>query len=50
MYPNVEVFIGGTGSSTDDESNFQCQEQKKDSLIGTLAIGKPYEPDLPGQR
>jgi hypothetical protein len=49
MYPNVEVFIGGKGGSTDDESNFQCQEQKKDNLIDTLAIGKPYEPDLPGQ-
>jgi len=49
MYPNVEVFAGGKGSSTDDESNFQCQEQKKDNLIDTLAIGKPYEPNLPGQ-
>ena len=49
MYPNVEVFNGGPGSSTDDKSNFQCQEQNKDNLFGTLTIGKPYEPDLKGK-
>ena len=42
-------LLAGTGSSTDDESNFQCQEQKKDNLIDTLTIGKPYEPDLKGK-
>jgi len=47
MYPNVEVYSGS--GSTDDQSNFQCQELKKDDLIDTLAIAKPYEPDLPGQ-
>jgi hypothetical protein len=46
MYPNTEVFTGG---SSDDQSSFQCQEQKKDDLINTLAIAKPYEPDQPEQ-
>lgn len=46
MYPNTEIFTGG---NSDDQSSFQCQEQKKDDLIDTLAIAKPYEPDLPGQ-
>jgi hypothetical protein len=45
-YPNTEVSTGG---SSDDQSSFQCQLQKKDDLINTLAIAKPYEPDLPGQ-
>jgi Tannase and feruloyl esterase len=43
MYPNVLLYNGS--GSTDDESNFRCEEQKKDALIDTLAIGKPYEPD-----
>jgi feruloyl esterase len=47
MYPNVEVY-NGSGSNSDD-SNYQCQEQNKDDLIGTLTIGKPYEPDLNGK-
>jgi hypothetical protein len=45
MYPNVEVYNGS--GSKDDESSFQCQERKKDNLIDTLTIGKPYEPDRP---
>jgi len=47
MYPNVEVYNGS--GSKDDDSNYQCQEQNKDDLIGTLTIGKPYEPDLNGK-
>jgi Tannase and feruloyl esterase len=48
MYPNGLVYNGS--GSTDDESNFHCKEQKKDALIDTLAIGKPYEPDKHGQK
>ena len=47
MYPNVLVYSGS--GSTDAESSFLCKEQKKDDLIGTLKLGKPYEPDRPGQ-
>jgi len=41
MYPNVPVY-NGVGS-TDDQGNFHCEERKKDDLLDTLTIGKPYE-------
>jgi hypothetical protein len=48
MYPNVLVYNGS--GSTDDESNFHCEAQKKDALIDTLAIGKQFEPDKHGHK
>ena len=41
MYPNVPVYNGS--GSTDDQANFHCEERKKDDLIDTLRIGKPFE-------
>ncbi|HEY1326250.1 MAG TPA: tannase/feruloyl esterase family alpha/beta hydrolase [Casimicrobiaceae bacterium] len=41
MYPDVPVYNGS--GSTDVESNFHCEARKKDDLIDTLTIGKPYE-------
>jgi len=41
MYPNLPVYNGS--GSTDDQASFHCEEQKKDSLIDTLDIGKQFE-------
>src|SRR5438477_980194 len=41
MYPNEPVY-GGSGSR-DDQANFTCEERKKDDLIDTLMIGRPFE-------
>jgi len=41
MYPNEPVY-GGSGSR-DDQANFTCEERKKDDLIDTLTIGRPFE-------
>ena len=41
MYPNEPVY-GGSGSR-DDQANFTCEERKKDDLIDTLTIARPFE-------
>ncbi len=41
MYPNVPVYNGS--GSTNDQTSFHCEEQKKDDLIDTLTIGKQFE-------
>ena len=41
MYPNVPVYTGS--GSTDDQTNFKCQEREKDDLIDELEIAKQFE-------
>src|SRR5438874_3825171 len=41
MYPNEPVYVGS--GSRDDQANFTCEERKKDDLIDTLTIGRPFE-------